>query len=76
MPESPERAQHFEAEDDEELDPNDVTLELASYRVRVRARVGPRTRMVTISASSAEEARELAVAELEEDWIVMEVRAA
>lgn len=46
------------------------------FRVRVKATTGPRTRMLTLMASSAEEARALAMDELDGRWTVLEVKAA
>jgi len=46
------------------------------FRVRVKATSGPRTRMLTRMAGSAEEARALASSELEGRWTVLEVKAA
>ena len=49
---------------------------LCAFRVRVRARSGPRTRELSLSAESDDEARSLAVAELGRDWDVLEIRKA
>ena len=49
---------------------------LCAFRVRIRARSGPRTRELSLSAESDDEARSLAVAELGRDWDVLEIRKA
>ena len=41
--------------------------------VRVKARSGPRTRMLTLTAESEEEAGRLAARDLESAWTIMEV---
>jgi hypothetical protein len=46
---------------------------LRMFRVRVKAKVGPRTRALTFGAVSAEEAEALARSELDESWNVIEV---
>jgi hypothetical protein len=49
---------------------------LGSYRIRVKERASPRTRILTLSATSDEEARALAITHLGEEWEVLEVGAA
>lgn len=49
---------------------------LLIFRVRVRARVGPRTRTLTLGAVSVEEAKALAETDLGEEWSVLEVNPA
>ena len=77
LPEAPERVElpgdGGEGADEEG---EEDSVELSTFRVRVRARVGPRSRVLTLSAVSEAQARELAVADLDGDWIVVEVRAA
>ena len=46
------------------------------YRVRVKARGAPRTKLLTLTAVSEDEARELATRDLEGRWQVVEIRAA
>jgi hypothetical protein len=50
--------------------------ELVGFRIRVKERSSPRTRILTLSAKSDEEARELAATHLEDGWEVLEVVAA
>jgi hypothetical protein len=50
--------------------------ELVGFRIRVQQSAGPRTRILTLSAESDEEARALAVTHLGEDWEVLEILAA
>ena len=50
--------------------------ELVGFRIRVKQCAGPRTRLLSLSATSDEEARALAVANLGSDWEVLEVLAA
>ena len=45
----------------------------ASYRVRAAQKGGPRSRVVVVSASSAEDAGGRALADLGADWVVLEV---
>ena len=50
--------------------------ELESYRIRVKERASPRTRVLTLSATGDEEARALATTHLGDDWEVLEVSPA
>lgn len=50
--------------------------ELVGFRIRVKERSSPRTRILTLSAKSEEEARELAATHLEDGWELLEVVAA
>jgi hypothetical protein len=50
--------------------------ELRTFRIRVKAVVGPRTRTLSLSATSEDEARALAVEDLQGQWEVLEVVAA
>jgi hypothetical protein len=54
----------------------DEASHLGPFRIRMKARSGPRTRVLSLSAESADEARELALAELGDDWDVLEVHEA
>jgi hypothetical protein len=47
--------------------------ELAGFRIRVKQCAGPRTRILTLSAQSDEEARALAATHLGDDWEVLEI---
>jgi hypothetical protein len=51
-------------------------VEATVYRIRCKARVGPRTRVLTLAADSEDEAREFAVRDLGETWTVLEIRKA
>lgn len=53
---------------------SDEGADLLSFRIRLKARGGPRTRTVCVSALSADEARSLAVGELAGEWDVLEVQ--
>lgn len=59
----------------EGLAPEDM-IEPKIFRIRVKATGGPRTKVLTLTAESEEEARELAVRDLESRWTIMDVRAA
>lgn len=65
-----------EAPDEDQLPPIFDRLEPQVFRVRIKARGGPRTRLLTLTAESADEARALAERDLESPWRVIEVRAA
>jgi len=67
----PERTPEPEPLPDPEADPPG----LRPFRIRVQARSGPRTRVLSVSAASESEARALAMSELD-DWHVLEVRSA
>jgi hypothetical protein len=49
---------------------------LRPFRIRVKARSGPRTRVLSLSAESESEARALAMSELDDEWQVLEVQPA
>jgi hypothetical protein len=51
-------------------------LDLHPFRIRIKARSGPRTRVLSLSAESESEARALAMSELDDEWQVLEVRSA
>jgi len=46
------------------------------FRVRVQARTGPRTRLLTFTASSRADAEVMAIADLEPEWRVVEILVA
>jgi len=46
---------------------------LSPFRIRVKARSGPRTRVLSMSAESADEAGNLATLDLGNDWEILEV---
>ena len=50
--------------------------ELQAFRVRVQESAGPRTRLLTLSAASEEEARALATADLDDSWAIVDVSPA
>jgi hypothetical protein len=52
-----------------------VVNELAPFRIRLKHRASPRTRVLTVDASSRAEAREIAVSELGVEWEILETRA-
>jgi hypothetical protein len=47
-----------------------------SYRIRSKATGGPRSRVLTLAASSEDEARSIAVRDLGDAWDVLEIREA
>jgi len=49
---------------------------LHSFRIRVKARSGPHTRLLSLSAESESEARALAMSELSDKWHILEVLSA
>ena len=49
---------------------------LRPFHIRVKARSGPRTRVLSLSADSEDEARALAMASLDDEWELLEVRTA
>lgn len=57
-------------------EPADLPAELSQYRIRVKARSGPRTRTLCLSATSTGEARQLVEEDLGNDWDVLEVKSA
>jgi len=57
-----------------ELPPGEEARSLHAFRVRLKARSGPRTRLLTLDAPSSDGAGSLALAELGDDWEVLEVR--
>jgi len=58
-----------------EDDPNGVSDELQVFRLRVRVRGESRTRLLTLGATSKKEARELALADLDDSWSIIEIRS-
>ncbi len=50
-------------------------IEPKIFRIRVKATAGPRTKVLTLAAESEEEARSLAIRDLQARWTIMEVRA-
>lgn len=65
------------ADEDTAPDGSEPTgLSLHLFRVRVKSVGGPRTRSLTLGASSADEAAALARADLEGEWAVLDVRRA
>lgn len=46
---------------------------LSPFRIRVKACSGPRTRVLSMSAESADEAKSLAILDLGHDWEILEV---
>lgn len=59
--------------------PEELAIDAAEaqvFRVRVKARGVPRTKLLTLTAISEDEARELATRDLEGRWQVVEIRAA
>jgi PilZ domain len=60
--------------------PSDIStvdeIEPKVFRVRVQARTGPRTRLLTITAESVADARALATQDLQPEWRIIEVLAA
>ncbi len=52
--------------------PNDLKV----FKVRVKQRTGPRTRLLSLTAADEEEARRLAVADVGSDWSVVDFRRA
>lgn len=53
----------------------DPDPDLPTWRVRVRASTGPRTRTLSLEAASSEEAREAALGHIGGDWRVIEIEA-
>ena len=68
----PEPASPSDGADPGEL----VDGELIGFRIRAKERSSPRTRILTLSAKSEEEARALAASHLEDGWEVLEIAAA
>jgi len=52
----------------------DETDQFIAFRVRVQVRGEPRTRLLNLAASSEEEARRLALLDLDDSWSIVEVR--
>ncbi len=50
--------------------------ELCAFRIRVKYREGSRTRILSLSAQSEDEARDLALQKLTDEWEILEVYAA
>lgn len=72
-----QRPQEFVAPppESDDLSIEDV-VEPKIFRVRVQARTGPRTRLLTITADSRSEAEGMAAADLRPEWTVVEVQVA
>jgi len=58
-------------EDDSEAD----SEELRMFRVRVQVKGEPRTRVLTLGAATQKEAHELALADLDDSWTIVEIRS-
>ncbi len=58
-----------------EDDPNDKSDELQVFRVRVRVRGEPRTRLLTLGAATKEEALELALVDLDDSWTIIDIQS-
>lgn len=50
--------------------------ELQVFKVRVKKKLGPRTRLLSLTAKDAEEAERLATKDLDESWVIVDVKAA
>ena len=61
----------LDTDDDLELEVDDDGTEM--FRVRLKSTTGPRTRALTLSASSAVEAESLARADLDGSWMILQV---
>jgi hypothetical protein len=48
---------------------------LRAFRIRVKHRLGPRTRVLSLSAQSETEARSVALRELTDEWELLEIHA-
>ena len=69
-------AEDWTFESDERVDPQQearAALRLHVFRVKVQSTRDTQTRLLTLAASSTEEARELAMSDLGEDWTVVAV---
>ncbi len=55
-------------------DPNDKSDELRSFKLRVQVRGEPRSRLLTLGAATEEQARELALADLDDSWSIIEIK--
>ena len=64
-----------EAKEEESDAADQEPAQLRPYRIRVKHRSGPRTRVLSLSAKSEDEARSLATADLMDDWELLEVFA-
>jgi len=51
-------------------------IEPRVFRIRVQARTGPRTRLLTLTADTEEDAQATATRDLERDWRIIEIIAA
>jgi hypothetical protein len=65
-----------EAESSPLPDPGSDSTGLRSFHIRIKARSGPRTRVLSLSADSEDEARALALDGLDGEWELLEVREA
>lgn len=52
------------------------TIEPRVFRIRCKAKGGPRSRVLSLAADSEEQARELATRDLGAEWTVLEIREA
>jgi hypothetical protein len=52
------------------------SLEPTIYRIRCKAKVGPRSRVLTLAAESETDARSFATRDLGDSWTVLEIRRA
>ncbi len=57
-----------------EDDSNDKSDELQMFRVRVQVKGEPRTRVLTLEAATEEEAHEMALADLDDSWTIIDIR--
>lgn len=74
MPDEPHESDALEPQSDPLPDLGTDTPGLRLFRVRVKARSGPRTRVLSLSAESEREARALVESEINDEWDVLEVR--
>ncbi len=68
-------AEAHEADPTPETDPVEE-IRSRVYRIRCKARGGPRTRVLTMAAPSQADARSLAIRDLGDAWSVLEIREA
>ena len=57
-----------------EDDPNDKSEELQVFRVRVQVKGEPRIRVLTLEAATENDAHEMALADLDDSWTIIDVR--
>ncbi len=57
-----------------EDDSNDKSEELRMFRVRVQIEGERRTRLLTLGAATEKEAHELALADLDDSWTILEIQ--